>query len=128
MIKNNPDLLIIDDLEENMETQRTIIKHHRGWPRNITIAGVVNYPTATTGGTFRFGYAIQNPKDKNFNKKLGVLIAEGRAFKKPFYVWDLNDDPMVMMEEAFATVVEHIRIKKYVPYQPWIKLSKEDNK
>lgn len=108
-----------------METQRTIIKHYRGWPRNITIAGVVNYPTATIRGTFRFGYAIQNPKDKNFNKKLGVMIAEGRAFKKPFMVWDLNDDPVIMMGEAYAAVTDYIRNKKYIPYQP-IYHSKED--
>ena len=58
-----------------------MIKHLRnvhGMIRDVTIVG--HY----TGKTLSIGTSVRNPIDQ-FNKKLAVTIARGRAMKKPKY-------------------------------------------
>ena len=56
--------------------------------KKATFAGVVN----EEDNQLRIGLSICNPKD-NFCKKIGRLIAEGRACKKPEQIIDLTGVP-----------------------------------
>lgn len=64
-----------------------------------TIAAVV------TNNTMSIGISICGPRD-NFNKKLGRVIATGRANKKPFKLISINnnDNPRDLFFDAVKTL------------------------
>lgn len=60
-----------------------------------------------------FGIAIKNPRDKNYNKSLGVSIAEGRATKRPNFRVNTELVPEINgrrdMSKVFSAGVKRVK-------------------
>ncbi len=84
--------------------------HGNSQPHRFTIAAVLRSGKSDFTG-WSLGLSICNPKD-NYNRKLGNIIAKGRARKNPFLEISLYDNPIPILQ-TIKTDIE----KLFTDYQ-----------